>query len=393
MPLTLVDPRPGKTPNYGIRGTLKVGNRSKTIFESAGVSDKKLARQVLKVREQEIYGELVAELDGTAKLASHTFEEAALGYLEASKAQSTQRDAVLRIRQDGKMGPCLVSYFGARLVKEIDQTAVDEAILEHFAGRAPGTIQRYLIGPLTQVLNWAAKPGRKWCDRPEFEKLDFDDRRKRWASEEECRRLVAAAVATQPCTAKNIREWQQTYFRTLILFLLLTGCRISEALELDWSDVDLATRWAVFHNTKRNKRGQDKPGEDRGIPLHRQLIAALSSLPGDHRTGPVFTTANGKAYKKRDYGGGQIRSAWRGVCNRDGIKDLHVHDTRHTCGTRLTVAGVHEQVRDEILGHRSTASGRRYAHVPRQPLLDAIDSLPEITPTPPVENPWPARYA
>lgn len=73
------------------------------------------------------------------------------------------------------------------------------------------------------------------------------------------------------------------------------------------------------------------------------------------------------------------------------MADLHIHDLRHTCATWLVMAGVSEEVRDEILGHASSETGRRYAHVPRPLLMEAIDQLPDRA-VPPAEIPQrPAR--
>lgn len=168
---------------------------------------------------------------------------------------------------------------------------------------------------------------------------------------------------------------------------MLSGCRISEALLLDWTDVDLGARWLVFRNTKRGKRGADQPGEDRGVPIHHQLVIALANLPvasdgpnrGPQRQGRVFVAPTGKPYADREaYGGGaRLKRAWDGVCRRAGITGLHIHDLRHTCATWLLMAGVQAEVRDEILGHGSSETGRRYAHVPRPLPMAAIEKLPE----------------
>jgi len=76
------------------------------------------------------------------------------------------------------------------------------------------------------------------------------------------------------------------------------------------------------------------------------------------------------------HGGGQIWTGWRAACRRAGIADLRPHDLRHTCSTWLTRLGVHEQVRDQIIGHYSSSMGRRYSHVPRPDITAAIDKLP-----------------
>jgi integrase len=285
-----------------------------------------------------------------------------------------------RPRKDGTVSPNLVDDLGDKPVAQIDQSDVDRIIKQRFRNHRPGSVQRFLITPLSAVLNHAAK--RKWCDRPAFNRPKYKDKRKRWASYEECDRLLAATVSVDKCCAKNVRIWQASYLRTLILFLMLTGCRISEALQLDWEDVDMGARWLVFRNTKRDKHGEDQLGEDRGVPIHRQLVVALANLPvlaDGKRRGRVFRTADGQPYTDRevDGRGGRINKAWNRACKDAGIGDLHIHDMRHTCATHLVMREVGDAVRDEILGHDSTETGRRYAHVPRPLLLEAIDRLPE----------------
>lgn len=146
---------------------------------------------------------------------------------------------------------------------------------------------------------------------------------------------------------------------------------MSEALELDWRDVDLDARWAVLRDTKRK-------GEDRGIPLHEQVVEMLAKTPEHRRHGNVFLTQKGFAYTEKFDGGGQIKTAWRATVRRAGVEPIRPHDLRHTFSTWLTMAAVHEQVRDEIMGHASSDMGRRYSHVPRQSLLDAVDKLPRL---------------
>jgi hypothetical protein len=135
---------------------------------------------------------------------------------------------------------------GGRWIDAIDQETVDAVIAKHFADLRPATIVRNLITPLTAVLNWAERRG--WCKALVFERPKGSrTKRKWWSSENEIDGLVAAATA---------------HFLSLLLFLLLAGCRISVALRLEWEDVDLNARWLVFRNTKRRRADEDV-GEDR----------------------------------------------------------------------------------------------------------------------------------
>ncbi|MEE8455658.1 MAG: tyrosine-type recombinase/integrase, partial [Limibaculum sp.] len=51
-----------------------------------------------------------------------------------------------------------------------------------------------------------------------------------------------------------------SHLRPLVTFMLYTGARASEALYLDWVNVDLGRAHVVFPETKN--------GEPRGVPLH-----------------------------------------------------------------------------------------------------------------------------
>jgi len=192
MPLTLVPPRKGKSPNYRVRGTI----RGRYINETTGTSSRELAEAIRIKREAQLLQESVF-----GARASRTFNEAAIGYIEAVSPTGTQRDMVIgRIRKDGSITPCLVTDFGSRIVDTINQEAVDAVIRKRFAECKPGTIVRNLIAPLTAVLTWAAK--RKWCEVPRFERPKYDDRRRRWATREEVVRLLDAAAPPSATSAR-----------------------------------------------------------------------------------------------------------------------------------------------------------------------------------------------
>ena len=94
------------------------------------------------------------------------------------------------------------------------------------------------------------------------------------------------------------------HLRPLIHFLLCTGARLSEALYLDWSDVDLPAAVAVFRDTKNSR--------DRAAALP-PLAVMLANLPYDDeglrtRSGPVFRRDDGEPYVDRQgLEGGQIK--------------------------------------------------------------------------------------
>jgi integrase len=328
MPIKVV--RHPDSPNLYLRGSVR-GHR---VYETTGTADP-AAAEALRIRKEKelldrsIYGERV----------TRSFAAAALAYMEAP-------GATLR---EGRFIFPLVDALGQMTLEQITQERLDEYVARRFKGRAPSTILRNVITPVTTVLNFAAR--RKWCDAPSFDRPKQPAGRKRWATYEEAGRLINAA---------------SPHIQRLIIFLLWTGARMGEAMALEWSDIDDEQGWLVFRDTKR--------GEDRGVPLFPALHDCL--LP--RASGRVFRTPRGLEYAVRDDGGGQIKTGWRGTTRRAGINDLRPHDLRHTFSTWLTMAGVHEQVRDELMGHASTSMGRRYSHVPRQSLVEAVARLPRL---------------
>lgn len=343
MPLTLAPPRRGKSRFWRIRGTV----RGVPIDETTGVENRELAEAIRIKREGQILDESIF-----GARASRRFSEAAVSYVETAKPGRTQTDAIIgHARKDGGISRCLIDDFGGMLVSAIDQAAVDKVIRERFGHAAPATVQRHFLTPLIAVLTFAA--ARKWCDRPQLWRPPPAKGRSRWADYDEAAKIVAAA---------------SLHIRPLLIFLMLSGARMGEALALEWQDADLPERWAVLRDTKRN-------GEDRGIPLHPQLVDILTEMRRGR--GAVFLTNRGEPYAERE-GGGQIKTAWAATLRRAGVTDLRPHDLRHTFSTWLTLAGTHEQVRDEIMGHASSSMGRRYSHVPRDELRRAVDRLPRV---------------
>jgi integrase len=100
------------------------------------------------------------------------------------------------------------------------------------------------------VLRHAARRG--WYDVPCFERPRVCKPQTRWLTHDEADRLIAVCAP---------------HLQPLVVFLLNTGCRIGEALRLQWTDVDLHSRTARFLRTKN--------GESRGVPLNDCRMAGI----------------------------------------------------------------------------------------------------------------------
>ncbi|SHF00731.1 Site-specific recombinase XerD [Kaistia soli DSM 19436] len=339
MPLDIVA-RKG-SPYWYLRGTV----RGKAVYETTGTRDRAAAEAIRITTEKDI---LDRSVYGDRAVA--TFIEAANAYLDTGRSMRFvgERDAAT-----GKWSG-LIGHFGSKRLATITQADLDNAARKLVSADAkPETRNRQVYTPFIAIWRDAAKRGlcdpREWI-RPKMTAPPRD----RWATKQEVERMVGAA---------------SPHLAPLVTFLALTGARMAEALELEWADVDLSAGWCVFRITKR--------GEPRGVPLHPSAIVALANL--SHREGRVFRTHKGEPYYDAErLAGGQTKTAWRGMCKRAKVVGVTPHTLRHTFSTWLTVAGVSERVRDELMGHASASIGRRYAHVPREEMISAVHKLPHL---------------
>ena len=317
--------RPGRNALY-LRGTV----RGQRVFESTGTSDPAVAEEIRIKREAELLHRSVHGVGVTA-----TFAEAAIGYMEAGGERRY-------------LGP-LIQYFGKTKLVAINQDAIDRAarVLKPDAG--PATINRQIYTPMSAVLKRAAKSDL--CEYRPIARPKQPVGRVRWLKSHEAEQLIAACA---------------THMAPLVIFLLWTGARLSEALYLDWRDIDLHRRQVWFVNTKND--------EARGVPLHGRVCEAIAKL--EHRTGAVFLTHEGKPYARRAGGGGQIDTGFGAACARAGIKDFTPHDCRHTWATWHYAANRDLGKLMELGGWKSVVMVMRYAHVNTEHLRASIDQLP-----------------
>lgn len=324
MSLKLIKRHGGK--NWYIRGTI----RGVSVDETTGTDDKKRAEEIRIRRETEI---LDRRIHGIRKTA--TFLEASVMYLEEGGA-SRFVDVVAR-------------YFGTTPLSEIDQPAIDRAARVLYPDAKASTRNRQVFTPVSAVLNFAAK--KKMCDKPIIERPAQPKGRIRWITIEEAQSLIDACAP---------------HLKPLVTFLFYTGARLSEALYLDWRDVDLSRSHVAFLDTKT--------GDDRGVPLHSGVVAMLANLP--HREGAVFRRHDGKPYEVKEDGGGQIKTGFKGACRRAGISDFHPHDCRHTWATWHYAANRDLITLMRLGGWKSERMVLRYAHINVDDLASSIESIP-----------------
>lgn len=140
---------------------------------------------------------------------------------------------------------------------------------------------------------------------------------------------------------KRLWKMENEYDR-VALILIYTGLRISELLELSPSDVHREERYIYIRKSK-TKAGI------REVPLAEKIL-------------PIFFIPSERYEHYRQY-----------FVEHYG----HLpHDTRHTCVSLLTEAGVDERIIKSIIGHAGeNVTEKVYTHISLEAKIEAINKL------------------
>ena len=147
--------------------------------------------------------------------------------------------------------------------------------------------------------------------------------------------------------------------RDLITFLIYTGCRKGEALNLKWDDVDLQNDAIAIKGTKTKY--------DRYIPISKPLKELLCGIEKHQDCLYVFNKDGTRI--------GNFRKSFITACRNAGIKDMHIHDLRHVFASKMVKDGVSLFITGELLGHRTTQMTKRYSHLVPETLRKAVDDV------------------
>ena len=168
--------------------------------------------------------------------------------------------------------------------------------------------------------------------------------RERFLTEEEYRRVGAAI-----CVLEKRGELQSRAAAAFRL-LMLTGCRLSEILNLRWDDLDLKAGEIRLRDAKTGSRK---------VSL---TPAALRVLSGLRRTGKSRWVFSGKNPKRRL---STLTPYWHLVRKEAGVEDVRIHDLRHSYASRALALGQSLTMIGRLLGHTDVGSTARYAHLAR----------------------------
>ena len=173
----------------------------------------------------------------------------------------------------------------------------------------------------------------------------------RFLSEDEIARL-AVALDTESNRTGN------PYPAAAIKLLLLTGGRRGEILGLQWQHVDFERQCLRLPDSKTGAKI---------IYLNAPALEVLAGLP---RISANTFVISGKGKGKPLVG---IDKFWLCVRASAGLKDVRLHDLRHSFASMGVLGGLGLPIIGAILGHKHASTTARYAHLSADPIRAAND--------------------
>ena len=145
-----------------------------------------------------------------------------------------------------------------------------------------------------------------------------------------------------------------------IRLLMLTGCRRNEVLTLRWEHVDPEA--AEIH------LADGKTGA-RTVHLSPSAVGVLDALP--RKPGNPWVIPGAKPGTHMT----DIDGAWETIRARAGLRDVRIHDIRHSFASRALALGEGLPIIGRLLGHRRVETTARYAHLARDSVRESAERI------------------
>ncbi|WP_244159967.1 tyrosine-type recombinase/integrase [Pseudomonas mohnii] len=352
--------------------------RGERLRESTGTGDRQEAEQYLihrleQLRQQKVYG----------VRRTRTWEEAATRFLIESKDQPSIKLTAHHLKQ-------LHPYLKDLPLTHIDDQALEPFVKDRLKGMVtPDGKQLKPVAPRTinisieRVIRVLSLCARKWRD----------EERRPW--------LDSVPMLAKLDLKKKVREpypmtWEEqsilfgelpAHLQTMALFKVNTGCREQEVCKLRWdweiSVPELGTSVFLIPSDfgGRNERSGVKNGDERLVVLNSVAKSIIDKQRGLSKdwvfpyNGSALNRMNDSAWKKA-----RVRAAklWQEENLRPahpGYASIRVHDLKHTFGRRLRAAGVTQEDRKALLGHKNGSITSHYSGAELGHLIEAANMV------------------
>ena len=312
----------------------------------------KAKREAVKIRSRVTVGDNPCE-ERQVKRTIPTVEQLAERYL--THVRSYKRSPEIDARY---LNNHILPRFGRMRLDEVGQGEIVAWLAGKVQkeGYAPATVNRLQV-----IFSYMYKLADRWgvpgAERNPLKGVPLrnpNNQRERYLTREETQRLKAAVEASE-----------NTQLRHIVALLLFTACRKREILDLRWSEVDIERRVL--------RVALSKSGRVRHVPLSGAAVAVFEQIP--RWEGCEFVLPNPKTLRPYT----SFFNAWNTARKIAGLKDVRVHDLRHSAASNMVNAGQSLFAVQKVLGHRQARTTQIYAHLSQETLVAAANAGAEIS--------------
>jgi integrase len=303
-----------------------------------------------------------------------TFKAVATDFLQLhvrAKRKARTADEYERI-----LAQHVIPAFGSKRI--VDLRRADVAKLHGKLSASPYQANR-AVALVSAVWNWAARRDEvSFADNPARAVERFAEKgRERFLTSEELARLGEvlregesvglpySVDETRPTSkhapkADHRRKKLDPFAVAAIRLLILTGARLREILDAQWSQLDLERGVLFLADSKTGK----KP-----LYLSAAAQAVLASIPRV-KGNPHIIAGTLEGAPRAD-----LNKPWRSVRKAAQLDGVRVHDLRHSFASFGAGASLGLPIIGKLLGHSQAATTHRYAHLDADPLRRAADTI------------------
>ncbi|WP_346656567.1 tyrosine-type recombinase/integrase [Pseudomonas sp. SWRI51] len=348
------------------------------LYESTGVGDRAEAEKYLihrleQIRQRKVYG--VRQV--------RTFREAATRYLLEHKDQPSIKLTALCLQQlDPYLGALPLTYIDDQaLVPFIRDRQTDEYLPN---GKVRKAVSNRTVNiAIERVIRVLSLACRKWRDEERRPWLDSIPLLSKLEEKRSSRKPYPLSWDEQSILFGELPD----HLHKMALFKVNTGCREQEVCKLRWeweiSVPELGT--SVFLIPAdfggRHENSGVKNRDERLVVLNSVAKSVIDGQRGISRewvfpyNGTGMHRMNDSAWKKA-----RVRAAklWQEQNLRPahpGFASIRIHDLKHTFGRRLKAAGVTEEDRKSLLGHKNGSVTSHYSGAELGQLIEAANKV------------------
>lgn len=341
------------------------------LYESTGASDRAEAEKYLihrleKLRQEKVYGIRRVRI----------WREAATRFLLEMKDQPSIKLTAQYLSQ-------LDAFIGDVPLTHIDDEALAPFIrhkveVDEVSNRTVNIALERVI----RVLNMCA---RKWRDDERRPWLDTIPMITKLEEKRSSRKPYPLSWDEQSLLFAELPD----HLRRMALYKVNTGCREQEVCKLRWEweikvpELGSSVFLLPANFGGRHDRSGVKNGDERLVVLNDVARSVIEGQRGVHSewvfpygvpVGPVHRM-NDSAWKKA-----RVRAAakWKEVHGTEahpGFASIRIHDLKHTFGRRLRAAGVTEEDRKALLGHKNGSITSHYSSAELDQLIAAANKV------------------